>query len=449
MKKILISILAACAVMAGCNNVIIEDDGYGKFSVELSASDTYIPVTKAGINEQTNEFLVEIVRSSDGSVVKSYQRFGDMPQVIDILSGEYTIDVSSPNLLEAAFNQPIYGTSHDFVVKVGEVTTEKLVCTLQNVKVTMSLSDAFLSELSTYTISVSNGNSASNTLYWTNVSSEVEDQYTTKDLATAGYFMAAPLTVRVDGRRAIDGSEAYHEILISDPNPRDHFIINLDAKVTGSAGFSIEIDPGVNVRDDEDVYVPGFDEDPVEDEEDEDVPGTEDPGTEDPGTEDPGTGDSGTDGSDAIVLEWEGNSDFAVQEIAAGMEVMLHLTVTEGIKDFLITVTSDTPMFMFLVSNMTSTPADYAEMDSIESVEIDLINDPVAVEAMAADGIELPTGSELSGKTSVDFPLSTLVPMIPEMGGAGPDTYHTFNLKVTDTLGNTKDWDLTFHVPAE
>lgn len=447
MKRIYISIFAAAAVLSACNDTLIEDAGKGKLALDLSASDSYLTVTKASANEDKNEFKVDIVRA-DG-FTKSYDRYGDMPSIIELPSGAYTISVSSPNTLPAAFDQPIYGASHDFVVKVGETASEKIACTLQNMKVSFNLTDAFKRELSTYTITVSNGDGAENALYWENVRS-ASNIYTTTDISKAGYFSVAPLTVRVDGKRAVDGSEAYHEITIRDGKAKDHFIITLDAKVTGNAGFEIDIIETLNERDEE-VFVPGFDETPVPGGSDDSGDDSgDDTGSGDNGSGDDNTGDntgSGNDGSE-MSLVWVGNEDFSTAEIVSGMSVDLQLTVPEGIKEFLITVTSDTPMFMYLVSNMTSTPADFAAMDQLESVQIDLVNDPVAVDAMAAPGIELPTGSNLTGKTYVDFPLSNLVPMIPEMGGAGPDTYHTFNLQVTDNNGNVQDWDLTFHVPA-
>lgn len=455
--------MAAVSLLAGCNKPLMDGGsvGKGQISFDLSASEDYITTTKAGDNENVNDFNIDIVNQKNGQTVLHYDRFGDMPKIVELPSGEYFLKAMSPNALPAAFDQPVYGKKHSFMVKIGEVASEKIVCTLQNMKVTFNLTERFKSELSSYTISVMNGSGAKNILYWTNASATSENS--TTDISKAGYFSVAPLTIRVDATRALDGSEAYHEIKITDGKARDHFKVTLDAKVTGNAGFSIEIDEeSVNERD-EDVYVPGFGETPVPGEGDDNTgPGDDDTGSGDDSTgsgddntgsgdDNTGSGDDNTGSGDTgseMSLVWLGNEDFSTAEIVPGMAVDLQLTVPGGIKEFLITVTSETPMFMFLVSNMTSTPADYATMDQLESVQIDLINDPVAVAAMAADGIELPTGANLTGKTYVDFPLSNLVPMIPEMGGAGPDTDHTFNLKVTDNNGNVQDWDLTFHVPA-
>lgn len=457
MKKITITILSAIAVFTGCNVQVLETSEDGQLSLELSASGDYVTIsstdalaeqaarvmTKSSDNADVNEFKIEIVRASDGFTT-SFSRFGDMPQVLNLPSGNYTLTASSPVSLPAAFDQPVYGIRHSFPINVGKATSEKLVCTLQNMKVTFALSDAFKSELSSYTITVSNGESVQNMLCWTNVSSETEDQYTTKDINKAGYFSVAPLTISVSGKRATDGSSAYHEIKLLDGKAKDHFIVKLDAKVTGTAGFQITVDPGVNPRP-EDVYVPGFNEDPVPDDPDDEGgnTGSGEGDTTDPGNND-NTGGGGNDSADDMQLIWPGNESLSQTEIVDGMTVELTVLVPGEIKEFTIDVTSDTQEFLSLVSMMTS---NQMSAGSIESVHLDLINDPVAVQSMSSVGLK--TGGDLSGHDEVSFSLSQLVPMIPTAGQAGPDSYHTFKLNVTDNDGDTKSWSLVFHVPAE
>ena len=443
MKKIFITIMAAAAVLTGCNTVLIESAGVGQLSVELSASDEYNAQTRASVNEDKNSFKIEILNKADGSVAKSYQRYADMPQVIELLSGSYTIKATSPNLLPAAFDQPIYGTSHDFVVKVGEVTSEKLVCTLQNVKVSFTLSEAFQRELSTYTISVSNGDAAANQLYWTNVPSEVEGQYLTKNIASAGYFAVAPLTIRVDGKRTVDGSEAYHEIQITDAQAKDHFIVKLDAKVTGSAGVGIEIDPSVNLRDDEEVFVPGFNEDPVVEPEEDETPGDNTGSGDNTGNEG-GSGDnsgdqggSGNTPANDMVMTWAGHEStdnvYPATPINENLgEVNLIIDVPGKIAGFVVQIDSESDAFMGAVYEMTTDGGN----------RLDLINDPKAIQAMK--DVELLSG-DLKGLTQVPFNLTGLLPLISFVAESG--TSHFFTLTVTDETGYSETWKLTFSLP--
>ena len=454
MKKIFIIILAASAIFAGCNAVLIEETeaGYGQLSLDLSATGEYEIVSKAEAkmrNEDVNEFTIKIVREGDG-LVKKFDRFGDMAPVIQLPSGKWTLKASSPDTLPAAFRQPIYGTSHTFDVKVGEVSSEKLVCTLQNVKFSFNLSDAFLTELKDYTITVSNGDGAANKLYWTNVASAIEDNYTTKDMSAPGYFAVSPvITIHVDAKRKTDGSEAYHEIALTDAKAKDHICVNLGAKVTGQAGFQITIDPSVNSRDEE-ANIPGFDEDPVEDEWDTPVGGgdngTGDDNT-DSGDDNTGSGDDNTGDVtvNPITLEWIGKPSLPeVTEITEEMDVRLKLISPNGISGFQIKVESVSAGFLNAVSAMTSDPRD-DDSESLEPVIADLIEDPVSV--IAFQSVGLITGEELKALNEVNFELSTFVPLIP--GFADPDTYHTFTLIVTDKTGVSNQWELTFHVPAD
>ena len=440
MKRIFTIFISAAAILSGCNQQLIEVSEEGQLSLELSASGDYVVATKASAQDNINEFTIDIKGPSN---IK-YNRFGDMPQVLTLPSGLYTITASSPSVLPAAFDQPIYGTTHQFSVNVGKVTTEKLVCTLQNVKVTFALSQAFANEPSSYTISVSNGSAVQNTLYWTNVPSEVEDQYTTKNINMAGYFSVAPLTIRVDGKRATDGSEAYHEIKLLDVAAKDHFIVTLDAKVTGTAGFQITVDPSVNERP-EDVYVPGFNEDPVpeEEEDDDNTGGNDTPGDDNTGEGDDNTGNEGTDQTNPIVLNWPMNPTLAKTTIADEMTVLMYVSVPAGIEDFVVTVRSQSQTFLATCSLMTSNPQ---EEGNIESVILDLIDDELAVLSMS--GIGLQTGDLLYGKSEVEFNISALVPLIPTQGPVYGSDY-IFNLKVTDKNGISNDWDLVFYLPAE
>lgn len=455
MKKIFISILAASAMFAGCNTPLIEDteSGYGELSLDLSASDEFEVVSKASEtdgklrNEDVNEFTIKMVRTPDG-MTKEYARFGDMPQMVQLPSGKWTLTASSPETLPAAFDQPVYGATHEFDVKVGEVSAEKLVCPLQNIKMSFNLAEEFTAELKDFTITVSNGDGADRALYWTNVESEVEDQFTTKDMSKPGYFSVSPrIVIRVDAKRKLDNSEAYHEISLTDAEAKDHVVVKLGAKVTGQSGFKLTIDPSVNERDEE-ADIPGFDEDPVEDEWDTPVGG----GDTGSGDDNTGSGDDNTGSGDAdnpIILTWTGKESLPeVTEIQPTMDVNLKLTSPAGIGEFKIKIASDTPAFLNIVSMMTSSPRDMAST-SKEPILVDLINDPAAVESFK--GVGLKTGAELTGAgvTEIEFALSALVPMIPSAGQAAPDTYHTFTLMVADKNGVKNEWALTFHVPAK
>ena len=58
----------------------------------------------------------------------------------------------------------------------------------------------------------------------------------------------------------------------------------------------------------------------------------------------------------------------------------------------------------------------------------------------------LPVGGAVVGQTSVDFPLSGLLPLLYQLDPA-KDSEHTFTLMVTDEKGQTLEQDLVFYMP--
>ena len=67
---------------------------------------------------------------------------------------------------------------------------------------------------------------------------------------------------------------------------------------------------------------------------------------------------------------------------------------------------------------------------------------------MSSPFIGLPVGDDLSGKTSVEFPLSTLLPMLYGLD-PDPGSEHTFTLIVTDEAGQELNQSLVFYMPEE
>ena len=73
---------------------------------------------------------------------------------------------------------------------------------------------------------------------------------------------------------------------------------------------------------------------------------------------------------------------------------------------------------------------------------LDLVNDQQLIDFFVGP-MYLPTGSELTGKTNVEFNLSALAQMVPIV--AGNDQEETvFTLEVIDMLGNKYVKDIKF-----
>lgn len=401
MKKILYTIFACAALFTGCKEDGLLNNGTGKLSFRMDCpaddySDKVIGVKSADGTVDVSDFEVT-VNSSTGSYTKSFL-YRDVPSMLELAAGSYTVSAHSPNVNSgmAAWDSPEYAGTKTFEVAVGKIATVDLVCTLSNMKVSINCSDKFLNELSDFVITVSQDNSS---LTWKR--QEVIE-------AKAGYFPVAPLRVFVSGTRAIDNSTATVKFNINNVAAKDHHVINIDATTTGDAQFSLSVDTGTNDKDVE-ITVPGFDETPVPD-----------PDPENPDNPEP---------AEAPSIEWAANPDFDTLDITDDMDVNLVVKAPGKIKEFKVTVSDN---FAAMV-----------DMMGAENGVMDLINNAALIENL---GGMLPTGDELLNKTEVNFSLSTLVPLIAQVGTQGED--YVFTLDVEDQAGQSLTKVCTFHNPV-
>ena len=204
-------------------------------------------------------------------------------------------------------------------------------------------------------------------------------------------------------------------------HPKDHIILNLDARVTGQVQqITLAVDGTVNDRT-ESIVVGGFEEIPIPDP----IDPTPDP-TPDPNP-DPQP-DPSLPAKPSLV--WEANPTFALTELKSeGMSVVITVNVPGKVKDFLIEVKSDCAEFEGVIRSMTG---DGLTMDLVNNANLSSLNE-----------LGIPTGDSVKGMETVPFTLSSLLPMIllynPEV-----NSYHTFTLKVTDEAGQTLTQALQF-----
>ncbi len=443
MKKIFYSILAAAAILTGCNReVIILDSslagtgaGKGTLMLDLNFDDEYTEiVTRAAQTDEEllNGLVLDIYRPADKYAHPSitYKEVKDKGGIVELGSGSYELKVSSPVKKDVAFDQPIYEAKKNFEIKIGEITNiGTLTCKIQNVKVSLELSENFMNELASFDITVSNGKG---NLMWSKnseydiVTADSKKAYKARQ---AGFFSVADLTVTVSGKRASDGSAATKSYKVSPVKAADHHVLKLDAKVTGNLGLDIKIDNNTN-NTDQDVIVPGFEDKPVEG----NKPGEDQGGN---------TGGNDTPSSTAPTLSWPANPTFADMNLpmttSAVVSVDLEINAPEGIKEFLIHVNSK------VLSPTIAKLTDKGEAGMVNGVAtMDMINDETLYSSLGASG-KLPMKDKVLNQTSVPFSLSALVPLINMYAeDITPGDRHTFSLYVVDNDNQVLEQDVTF-----
>lgn len=371
MKKILFLTLLSVS-MASCKNslTIEENPKTGTLEVKLTDLGDFITV-KSG-TDYTDFNNYDVVVEGPTKVNEKFSTFNG--RVVELGSGDYTITVTSPDTEPAAFDQPIYQAVESFEIKAGEVTALDLLCEPYNCKVTIELSENFKKELSTYEVTVNNGLGE---LVWTK-NSEKNDFAEEK----AGYFLTRGLEVKVKGHRSIDNTEATAVYYVKNPQPGEHHIINLDAKVTGQiGGISIDISTQFNEVEN-DVHVDGFDEEYV------DRPDFE-------GDED----DYEEEEQNLNTILWEGNELFEPLEITSESVIQMTISMPAGIETFVVEVSDN---FKEAVAVITDGGVDY----------LDLINDPQLIAQFGGGQSALPTGNEIYHQKELVFDLTSFVPIL-------------------------------------
>jgi hypothetical protein len=401
MKKIFLFLITLSAGLISCNR---EEPAKltGGLSFNVTGNTDYILVTKSGTDySDINNYDVVI----DGPT-KVSEKYAELTgRVVELGSGKYTITITSPGTLPAAFNQPIYQATESFEIRAGEVTALDLVCKPANTMVSIELSDNFKKELATYEVVVNNG---LDQLVWT------KDQ--TKDDFAAnlvGYFLPRGLEVKVKGHRSIDNTMATAVYYIENPKAAEHHIIKLDAKVTGQiGGITIQFETTFNEVSN-DIHMDGLDESYVDR---------------------PDFGDS--DDDDEVVVSnnpsiiWAENPFFDPISIQKGDEISLTIKAPLGIKTFRVEVSDNFKPAVSMIAQK-----DY----------IDLVND---VDIWAPFG--LPVGDAVAGQTELVFELT---PFIDTLCGAAAGLTVQFILLATDTednevLINGETPVVTINVPA-
>ena len=419
MKKIIYTaIIAAAAMFAGCKETPVEL--VSGLHLSVSADGTFVDkVVKSESAIDVNDFVVTIEKK-DGSVTRTWT-YGQLPSLVELSPGAYTVNVDSPVAALVGWDSPVYGGTKDFEIIEGVVTPIDVICSLQNMKSSVYCSQHLVDELTTFEVKISNEDGY---LIWTaeevGIYTEADGVKTiVREPSKHAYFTVAQLSVNVDGYRQVDNSSAALVYEIKNVAARDHHILFVDAYVTGESQMSLSIDSSVNDHY-MSVVIPGIDPDDSNIDDDIEVGwGQPEEEPDQPEIELPA----------APSLEWAANPDFEKLDIVDGMNVELTVLAPAKIKEFIVRVSDN-----FL-------PAIQMLVPGIEY--LDLINHQPTMDAL---GTMLPVGDQLLGQTEVLFSLSKLVPLIASVGNPGED--YIFTLEVTDELDQTLVKDVPFYNPA-
>lgn len=424
MKRTFITIMAAAAVLASCDNAEVAGlKGKGTFMLQSVTANTDlndVQVKPHGLPAELNQdkllaaLELTIKNSEDANLKQTYKYLDIVNKPVELSTGKYTVSAVSTDAKDAAWDQPLFAGSTDFAVVANAVSPVNLTCPMTNAVVSIKCSDTFKTEVSDYNIKVSDAKG--NFLTWTK-----------DNIAEDGYFTAKELTVTIEGKRSLDNSTATVTGTIQNIQAKDHITLNIDARVTGQVQqIVVTVETKVNDKP-VDIFVDGFEEIEIPD------PSQPDP-TPTPDPEEPEVDPN------APSLVWESNPTFEEREIQDKMDVEIVIKAPKAIKGFKVKVESPA-LFGILVGNV-GLPENIDNENKI--VTLDLIGDAKVVEQFTM----FPTGDKVKGKTEVLFSLSTLVPMIKNFSPE-PGSHHVFTLNLEDGAGNTLTQAVSFICPSK
>lgn len=112
-------------------------------------------VSTKGTTDQVDEFPVTI-KGKDVEYTKTYDSYAELKkeESIELPVGTFTIEAHSPVEFEDVMSEPYYGGTKDITITKGVTSEEEVQCKIQNVKITMSYTAAFLQTYESWTITV-------------------------------------------------------------------------------------------------------------------------------------------------------------------------------------------------------------------------------------------------------------------------------------------------------
>lgn len=380
-----------------------------KMEVDLKV-DTVYPQSRAGVD--VSNFLLTI-KNSQGEQVEQYT-YSEMPEIISLPVGTYTVVASSAEAATNGFDVPFYtGSTEQFTIKENELTeVSALTCRLANVMISVEYDEELRKLMGEDVVTtVKIGDNSLDI-----PSSETRKAYLIAP-ASAG-SMDITLKGTIDGEsvtevKRVDNVQAGQYNIIK-------YVLNsvddgTNSNVGGNLNIAINIDSSMTSSD-ETVGVnpgeePGIDDFPTD-------------GGEEPGD---GDGDGGDESGSEQNMPTIVGTDFNGKPFDISKDV---LTVTKG-QSVSLSVTLLAPNKMAHV---------YVTIDSETLTEDVLVGvnlaknfdlaEPGDLEA-GLKGLGFPTGTDVIGKEEIPFDITQFTSLLGIYGAAN----HNFIIRVVDQQG--------------
>lgn len=426
----------AVAMLAGLTSCEMKNEILGKdpMTGDTGTLNLYVETGKTtkGTTDQVDQFPVTIT-GTDVEYTKTFDSYAELQQAGDVTLpvGTYTIEACSPGEFKSEMSEPFYGGKVENVKIVkGQTAETSVVCTMQNVKISISLTEEFLATYQDWTINVTDKNGHIKTYTKAADGETPAPVYWKMDESVE--------TIYINGTAKTNGGE---DVTISGTAKKSNlpeYEEGDDTSFVGGDELKIEFSP-VKVE----GSTPGVLEEGIQititmfnSEKNENVEIPVDPGTDGGDTEEPGTGE---DGGDEGGEEGDGGGETAAgptisfpqstYTLPADAEKNADATITAeaGLKSVKVKITAGNEGFSNALDLLVSSGIDFST--GVELVD----NQPLeGVIGIIAPGLKVPS----EGATDYKFPVGSFFEVLSD-AGATDSTGHIFDITVTDQNGKT------------
>ena len=243
-----------------------------------------------GTTDQVDQFPV-VITGKDVEYTQKFDSYAELKQAgeVKLPVGTYTIEACSPGEFKSEMSEPFYGGEQEVKIQKDVTSETSVVCTMQNVKISIELTDEFLATYQDWTINVTDKNGHAKTYTKAKDGETPAPVYWKMDEGVE--------TIYINGTAKTNGNE---DVTISGTAKKSNlpeFEEGDDTSFVGGDELKIDFTP-VKVE----GSTPGIEKDGIQititlfnSEKNENVEIPVNPGTDGGDIEEPGTGEGGGD----------------------------------------------------------------------------------------------------------------------------------------------------------
>lgn len=283
------------SLLVGLASCEMKDEIFGKDPMSgdtgiLSLSVETGKKTK-GSTDQIDQFPVTIT-GTDVEYTQKFDTYAELKEAgsVTLPVGTYTIEACSPGDFKSEMDEPFYGGEQEVKIQKDVTSEASVVCTMQNVKISISLTEEFQATYQDWTINVTDKNGHIKTYTKAEHGNTPPSVYWKMDESVETIYINGTATTNEGETVTISGSAKKSNLPEYEDGDETSFI--------GGDELKIEFSP-IKVE----GSTPGVEKDGIEititlfnPEQNENVEIPVNPGTDGGDTEEPGDGEDGGDG---------------------------------------------------------------------------------------------------------------------------------------------------------